>query len=134
MKGAKTKSSLSKFRISSRAKRFPETYNEVNDLIWRIRPKLNYGAEGRRARVKNYHYIYTRVNNEQCAVWAIPFGPQRHYAFTFFVILSPDWMRAWRGRAMSDEEIAQIPSIPSLTVLDEFKMQEMPSTVFRVNR
>src|SRR5262249_11883239 len=36
-----------------------------------------------------------------------------HYASSFFVVLAPGWMRAWKGQAMSDEEIAQIPAIPS---------------------
>ncbi|HZF38908.1 MAG TPA: hypothetical protein VE715_08795 [Blastocatellia bacterium] len=70
------------------------------------------------------------MNDRQCAIWAIPFGPQRHYASTFFVVLSPDWIRSWKGRAMSDEEIARIPAIPSPTDLAELKMREMPSRAF----
>ncbi|MGH9765995.1 MAG: hypothetical protein ACREAB_01065 [Blastocatellia bacterium] len=114
----------------SRAKRFPKNFNEINDLIWRTRPKPDYGADGRQVLVKNYRYLYTRVNDHQCAIWAIPLSSQRHYASTFFIVLSPDWMRAWKGRAMSDEEMAQIPAIPSPTALAELKMQEMPSHVF----
>jgi len=94
----------------------------------------NYGADGRHAYVKNYRYFYTRVNDRQCAIWAIPRGPRRHYASTFFIVLPPDWMRSWRGQAMSDEGMAQIPAIPSPTALTELRMQEMPSRVFGVNR
>jgi hypothetical protein len=118
----------------SRTKRFPKNFNEINDLIWRTRPKPDYGADGRQARVKNYRYLYTRVNNQRCAIWAIPLGSQRHYASTFFIVLSPDWMRSWKGRAMSYEEMAQIPAIPSPEVLAEIKMQEIPSRVSGVNR
>jgi len=114
----------------SRTKRFPKNFNEINALIWHTRPKPDYGADGRQARVKNYHYFYTRVNDRQCAIWAIPVGPQRHYASTFFVVLSPDWIRSWKGRAMSDEEMAQIPAIPSPTSLAELKMQEISPRVF----
>src|SRR5262249_36157617 len=64
-----------------------------------------------------------------CAIWAIPLGPQRHYASTFFVVLSPDWIRSWKGRAMSDKEIAQIPAIPSPTVLADLKMRELPPRI-----
>lgn len=118
----------------SRTRRFPKDFNETNDLIWHTLPKPDYGADGRQTRVKNYRYIYTRVNDRQCAIWAIPLGPQRHYASTFFVILSPDWMRSWKGRAMSDEEMEQIPAVPSPTTLAELRMQEMPSRVFGVKK
>ena len=90
----------------SRTKRFPKNFNEINDLIWHTRPKPDYGADVRQACVKNYRYFYTRVNDQQCAIWALPLGPQRHYASTFFVVLSPDWMRSWKSQAMSDEDVA----------------------------
>jgi hypothetical protein len=51
---------------------FPETFNEINELLWHTRPKPDYGAQGRQARVKNYYYLYTRVNDRQCAIWAFP--------------------------------------------------------------
>src|SRR5262245_25755622 len=68
----------------SRTKRIPKNFNEINHLIWHTRPDPEYGADGRQARVKNYRYLYTRVSNQQCAIWAIPLGPQRDYASTFF--------------------------------------------------
>jgi hypothetical protein len=118
----------------SQAKRFPKNFNEINDLIWHTRPKPDYGADGRQARVKNYRYLYIWVNDRQCAIWAFPLGSRRHYASTFFVVLSHDWMRSWKGRAMSNEEMAQIPDIPSPTELAELKMQEAPSRVFGVKK
>jgi hypothetical protein len=96
----------------SQTKRFPKNFNEINDRIWHTRPKPDYGIDGRQARVKNHRYFYTKVNDRQCAIWAIPLGPQSLYASAFFVVLSPDWMRSWKGQAMSDEEIARIPVIP----------------------
>jgi hypothetical protein len=66
--------------------------------------------------------------------WAIPLGSQRHYGSTFFVVLSPGWTRSWKGKAMSDEEMARLPAIPSSTILAELKLREMPSRVFNVNR
>jgi hypothetical protein len=45
----------------SRTRRFPKNFSEINDLIWHTRPKLDYGADGKQARVKNYRYFYTRV-------------------------------------------------------------------------
>jgi len=112
-----------------RTNRFPKTFNEINELLWHTRPKPNYGVEGRQAQVKNYYYLYTRVNDRQCIIWAFPLGPQRHYASSFFVVLSLYWARVWKGRAMNDEEIARIQAIPTLKTLGEFGMMELPSQV-----
>src|SRR5262245_35199508 len=61
--------------------------------------------KNRQAHTKNYYYYYTKISDETCAFWALPVGPQRHYAPLFFVVLSPRWMRAWKGQAMNDEEL-----------------------------
>jgi len=120
--------------FQSRTNRFPKNFIEVNQLIWRAASAPDYGSDGRQARAKNYYYYYTKVSEETCAFWALPVGPQRRYAPSFFVVLSPGWMRAWRGEAMSDEEIAQVPAIPSPTILAELKMQETPARVFSPNK
>jgi hypothetical protein len=65
------------YQFHSRTGRFPKNFNEINDLIWHTRSKPDYGVDGRHALVKNYRYFYTRVNDRQCAIWAIPLGPQR---------------------------------------------------------
>ncbi|MCI0664040.1 MAG: hypothetical protein L0220_23540 [Acidobacteria bacterium] len=120
--------------FQSRTNHFPRNFIEVNHLIWRAEPAPDYGGDGRQARAKNYYYYYTKVTDETCAFWALPVGPQRHYASSFFVVLAPAWMRAWKGRAMSDEEIARIPAIPSPIALAELEMQEIASRVFGANK
>src|SRR5215212_744160 len=52
----------------------------------------------------------------------------------FFFVLSSGWMRAWKGRAMSDEVIARVPSLLSPTILAELRMQEMPARVFSASK
>jgi len=120
--------------FQTQAHRFPKNFIEINQLIWRANPPPDYGNEGRQARTKNYYYYYTKVSDEACAFWALPIGPQRHYAPSFFVVLTPGWMRVWKGRAMDDEEIAQVSAIPSPTDLVELKMQEAPARVFSANK
>ena len=119
---------------AAQTRHFPVTFTEVNERIWHTRPTPNYGNDGRRARTKNYYYHYTKVNDETCTFWALPVGPQRRYAATFFIVLAPGWLRAWKGKAMSDEEIAKVPDIPSPDGLADIGMQEMPARVFRENR
>ena len=110
---------------------FPTTFVEVNNLIWLTKPVPDYGSEGRQARTKNYYYFYTRVNDHTCAIWALPIGPQRHYASSFFVVLSPEWLRSWKGRALEDELIGRVLAIPSIDKLTEMGMREMPGQGYR---
>ncbi len=115
----------------SRTKRFPRNFAEINDLIWHTRPTPNYGAEGRQARAKNYYYYYTRVNDGQCAIWAIPLGPRRQDASAFFLVLSPEWWRVWKGEALEEAAIRAIPAIPSADELANLQMREI-TTVWRL--
>jgi hypothetical protein len=114
------------------AKQFPHSFAEINQRLWHTTPPPDYGKDGREARTKNYYYRYTKVNADTCAFWAFPTGPQRQYAATFFVVLTPGWARAWKGKARKDEEINRLPAIPSPQVLAEMQMQELPARVFNV--
>lgn len=121
-------------RFHAQRKSFPNSFVEINQLIWRTTPKPDYGVAGRQARTKNYYYYYTKVSDDACVFWALPLGPRRDYAASYFVVLSPEWMRSWRGQAMSDKQIAMIPAIPLPAVLVELKMQETPSRIFNASK
>ncbi len=112
-------------------KQFPKNFAEINQRLWQTTPLPDYGQEGREARTKNYFYWYTQVNADTCAFWALPTGPQRQYAATFFIVLAPGWVRAWKGKARSDEEINHLPAIPSPQILAEINMQELPARIFK---
>jgi hypothetical protein len=120
--------------FQTQTRHFPKSFIEINQQIWQTSPTPDYGGDGRQARTKNYYYYYTKIGDATCAFWALPLGPQRHYASSFFIVLSPEWMRTWKGQAMTDEQIAQIPTIPSPVALTGLKMQEMPSRVFSSNK
>jgi hypothetical protein len=114
----------------NRTGRFPAAFTEVNDLLWRTKPAPDYGGNGRQARTKNYYYFYTRVNERTCAIWALPTGPRRNYASSFFIVLTPEWLRSWKGNAIEDDVISRLPAIPKPDQLAALMMQEMPSRVF----
>lgn len=116
----------------ARTGHFPSTFVEINNLIWHTKPAPDYGDNGRQSRTKNYYYFYTRVNDHTCAIWALPTGPQRHYASSFFLVLSPEWLRNWKGKALDDEAISALPAIPSSDMLAKMLMQEMPGQGFAV--
>lgn len=110
--------------------RLPNNFTEINDLIWRTKPAPNYGGNGRQARTKNYYYFYTRVDDRTCAIWALPTGPQRHYALSFFLVLSTEWLRTWKGKVIEDEMIEKLPAIPNPDQLAGLMMQELPARAF----
>ena len=117
------------FRLfHTRTKRFPRNFTEINDYLWHTRPMPDYGREGRQSRVKNYYYFYTRVSDERCAIWAIPLGPRRHYASSFFLVISPEWKRQWGGKALEDGLISSLPAIPTPNDLSKLGMVEYPAT------
>ncbi|MGE0278561.1 MAG: hypothetical protein AB7R40_24455 [Nitrospiraceae bacterium] len=113
----------------SQTRQFPTSFPEINQRLWHTNPTPDYGNDGRRARTKNYVYLYRRVNEETCAFWALPVGPRRAYASSFFIVLSASWLRAWKGQAMEDDTIARLPMIPSPDQLADLNMQELPPRV-----
>jgi hypothetical protein len=110
----------------SQTRHFPITFAEINERLWHTTPAPDYGNDGRRTRTKNYHYLYTKISDETCAFWALPVGPQRHYAASFFVVVSPGWLRTWKGRPLSDEQIAKVAEVPSPEMLADLGLNEMP--------
>jgi hypothetical protein len=113
----------------SRVKRFPRNFSEINDLIWHTRPMPDYGPEGRQARTRNYYYYYTRVDEQTCAIWALPIGPRRQDGASFFLVLTPGWQRTWRGKAIEEGAISSLPAIPQPDRLAELMMREQPARI-----
>ena len=104
---------------------FPTNFVEINQRLWHKQPPPDYGANERTAHTRNYEYRYTRVNADTCAFWALPTGPRRHYAATYFVVVAPQWLRVWRGKALSDEQMVGLPEVPALRMLGELRLVEV---------
>ena len=119
-------------RYRGQTRKFPTTFTEINELLWHTTPAPNYGSDGRRARTRNYYYYYTRVNAETCAFWALPQGPQRQVAASYFVVIAPDWVRGWQGEALTDETITRLPAVPALGELAELRLYELPMRALSV--
>lgn len=113
-------------RYQAQTNHFPTSFTEINELLWQTQPKPDYGVDGRQARVKHYYYYYTRVEQQKCVLWALPLGPQRQYAASFFVVITPNWMRGWKGKALADDVIGKVPAIPSPGDLATLSMREIP--------
>lgn len=113
-------------RFHAETKQFPSNFHGINQRLWHTRPEPDYGTDGKQARVKNYLYRYTRIETGKCALWALPLGTQREYGTAFFVVLTPEWVRAWQGKALSDTQIEQLPTVPTREELSILALRELP--------
>lgn len=104
--------------------RFPLSFHEINQRLWHTKPQPEYGVNGREARVKNYFYRYTPIEAGKCVLWALPTGPQREYGAAFFVVITPEWIRGWKGKALEEENIERLPAIASTDLLARLGLNE----------
>ena len=111
-------------RYYAQTQRFPGNFHEINQRLWHTKPQPDYGVNDREARVKNYLYRYTQVESGKCALWALPTGPQREYGSAFFVVITPEWVRGWKGKALDDEKLQQLPAIAPADLLAKFGLAE----------
>jgi hypothetical protein len=92
--------------------KFPENLIELETRVWRHRVTLNVGEDGRSLSMANYYYIYYPVDPSNCTLWAIPINKRRQEASTFFLALSPETVRRWKGAPLAFEEIKRLPALP----------------------
>ena len=116
-------------RFQAETKQFPNNFHEVNERLWNTKPNPDYGVDGKQARVKNYVYRYTRVEADKCVLWALPVGPQRQLAKSYFLVVSVEWVRRWQGTALSNAQLARISPIPTPHELSDLAMKEASSTL-----
>ena len=105
---------------------FPESFAQLEARVWRNSGPLNFGEDGRSLSLYNYYYIYYLVDSSTCALWAIPINKRREEGSTFFLALSPEAVRRWKGAPLALTEIGQLPSVPSTAQLALLGLTEQP--------
>jgi hypothetical protein len=104
---------------------FPQTLKDLEVVVWEKKPR-DFSLEGRALNHGNYYYFYTRISDHQFTLWAIPTGKERDEAPTWFMAVTPDVCRRWKGAALPFEQIGQIVADPSLKELGTFGLIEQP--------
>lgn len=118
------------------AGRFPLNFLEVEDRIWKHQKRPNFGETGKTLLVYNYHYIYFQKDNFTCTLWALPAGPRRSEASTFFFYITSDAIRKWKGPDLSEDDIKKLNSLPDpslLAVMGMTEQQAIPVKPVRSN-
>lgn len=102
---------------------FPEDLQKLEGVVWERKNRL-FSVENRALNHRNYYYFYTQISHHQFTLWAIPTGEQREDAPTWFLVVSPDSCRRWKGAALPLEQINRIEANPTLKKLGVFGLIE----------
>ena len=105
---------------------FPENLQKLEGVVWE-RKNRTFSAENRALNHRNYYYFYTQISPHQFTLWAIPTGSQREDAPTWFLVVSPDICRRFKGAALPLEQIDRIEANPTLKKLGVFGLIEQPA-------
>ena len=98
---------------------FPEDLQKLEGVIWERKNRL-FSAENRALHHRNYYYFYTRISPHQLTLWAIPTGSSREDSPTWFLVVSPDNCRRFKGAALPLEQVDRIEANPTLKQLGVF--------------
>lgn len=107
---------------------FPAKLKELEGIVWERRESRVYSNDERGLTHRNYHYLYTRINHHEFTLWAIPVGRQRDQAATWFLVVSPDSQRRWKGPALNTDDIKALSLQPSAHQLTVLGLIEQPTS------
>lgn len=109
---------------------FPEDLQKLEGVVWERKNRL-FSAENRSINHRNYYYFYTQISHHQFTLWAIPTGNQREDAPTWFLVVTPDLCRRFKGAALPLEQIDRIEANPTLKKLGVLGLIEQPIINFK---
>lgn len=104
---------------------FPDDLQKLEGVIWEKKARA-FSVASRALNHRNYYYFYTQISPHQSTLWAIPTGNSRGESPTWFLVVSPDACRRWKGAALPLEQIEHIEPNPSLKELGSFGLIEQP--------
>lgn len=121
-------------KYHQRAGKFPQSFTELEARVWRESQTRSFGEDGRSLSMANYYYLYYQVDSGTCTLWAIPINKRREEGSTFFLALSPETVRRWKGVALALDEIKRLPSVPDPAQLALLGLTEQQPIQLRVSR
>lgn len=112
---------------------FPVDLQKLEGVVWERKNRL-FSAENRALNHRNYYYFYTQISPHQFTLWAIPTGKERDDAPTWFLVVTPEVCRRFKGAALPLEQIDRIEADPTLKKLGVFGLIEQPTINFSVEQ
>lgn len=112
---------------------FPKNLKELEGVVWEKKEAREFSKDGSGLTHRNCHYLYTRISHHQFTLWAIPLGRQRDDAATWFLVVTPESNRRWKGAALSPEDVKTLSVQPSVNELSVLGLIEQPTILRRRN-
>lgn len=105
---------------------FPKDLKQLEGVVWESKPDRGFSNENRALSHRNFMYLYTRLNSHAFTLWAIPSGPSRDEGSTWFLSVTPDQCRSWKGAALPIDSVKEIVTAPSTGELAVLGLTEQP--------
>lgn len=105
---------------------FPSDLKQLEGVIWEKKQDRDLSADNRTLSHRHFMYLYTRLNSHTFTLWAIPSGPARNEAATWFLSVTPDQCRRWKGAALPLDSVKEIVTAPSIAELAVLGLTEQP--------
>ncbi len=109
---------------------FPEDLKQLEGVVWEKKTGRDFSVANRALNHRNYFYLYTRLTPHNFTLWAVPMGGAREDAATWFMGVTPESSRRWKGGALSAEHAKQISVSPSVAELAVLGLTEQPKMDF----
>jgi hypothetical protein len=109
---------------------FPSDLKQMEGKVWEKKEGRSYSVNNRGLSHRNYFYLYTRLSPHRFTLWAVPMGQVRDDAQTWFLMVTPESGRRWKGGALSLEDAKKIAVSPSIPELAFLGLTEQPKIVF----
>lgn len=107
---------------------FPEDLRVLVGKVWDSKREREFDPSGKVFRHHNVFYLYSRQNSHLFTLWAVPSGEKREEGISWFVIVSPEAIRRWKGPAIADNQVDKLISQPSVQGLALLGLTEQPAT------
>lgn len=105
---------------------FPSDLRSLEGVVWKPKERA-FSVNNRGFYHRNYYYFYTRVSDHLFTLWAIPTGSSREEGATWFLAVSPNVCKRWKGAALPLDQIDQIEPSPTIKKLGVFGLIEQPA-------
>jgi len=105
---------------------FPKDLKELEGVAWEKKESRSYSNDKHGLTHRNYYYLFTRLDHHRFTLWAIPMGRQREEAATWFLVITPESRRRWKGPAITSEDVERLSLYPSTNQLTVLGLIEQP--------
>lgn len=109
---------------------FPDTLKALEGVVWEKKAR-NFAIEDRAFTHRNYYYFYTQIDHHHFTLWAIPVGKSREEGPTWFLSITPEVGRRWKGGALPLDQVNRVDTNPSLKELGSLGLIEQPQIELR---